>query len=77
MKVNIETIGVYSEQTILHPNRFWCNVLQDYIDITEDKNIEDVIEMIYEEGIKRGIDEGKEIRSKEIGEMFNTLIRLE
>jgi hypothetical protein len=62
----LEKIGIIRDGGNLRPNRYWCNTLQDHINILRTDTMEDVLGYIFKEGVERGIKEGKEKRSNEI-----------
>lgn len=64
--LQLEKMGILTERTKLNPNRYWCNTIQDYINIKGTDTIEDVLNMIFSSGYVQGIETGKRQRSNEI-----------
>ncbi len=65
-KSQLKNLGIIPEKSKLHPNRYWCNVTQNYIDISRNDSDEQIIQQIYDSGVNDGIKEGKEQRSSQI-----------
>ena len=71
MKEQLEQIGIYHEESKLKPFKYWCNITQGYLKITDKMTMEDVVKMVYEKGIELGLRDGKEQRSNEFKRLLN------
>lgn len=67
----LEKIGIFPDKTKIYPNRYWCNITQSEIKITDDLTTEDILFKIFEEGYTQGIETGKAQRSREFLNLLN------
>ena len=70
-KKELENMGIILDATPFHPNRYWCNATQCHVIITEDKTIEEAIEIVFLEGYQQGIETGKELRSQQFLDLIH------
>lgn len=70
-KLQLEKLGMISTQTKLCPNRYWCNTTLTQINIYSTTTMEEVLEMIFDEGKVQGIISGKEQRSNDFMNLLN------
>ncbi len=70
----LEKFGLIHDSVRTNGRRYWCNTTQTHMTIPPSYNASDVVEMIFEEGRKQGIETGKEIRSKEFKDLINNTI---
>jgi len=70
-KLQLEKLGIHSEQNKLNPHRYWCNPAQIHLKIKQHHTLESVISMIFDEGIKQGIIEGQKKRSRQLTSLLN------
>jgi len=67
----LNKMGIHLDDTILKPNRYWCDVCDSYIIIPRNMCIEDLLIKIHDIGYDSGITEGKKIRSQDIWRLLN------
>ena len=48
------------------PHRYWCNTTESFMIIYPTVSVKGVLQMIYNEGVKDGFEDGKKQRSAEI-----------
>jgi hypothetical protein len=66
----LEKLGIIKDGGKLNPRRYWCNPAQIHMIILATTDVEHVISMIFDEGIRQGIEEGKKIRSKQMNNLL-------
>ena len=67
----LEQIGIIADKSKLRPNRYWCNIIQDNINISKGTKLEVIMEKIFQNGYAQGIDTGKTQRSQEFKNLLN------
>jgi len=66
----LEKLGLYRDSIKLHLKRYWCDTVQEYIQISKIDTIKDILKYIFEEGVKQGVKQGKEQRSNQIMDLL-------
>jgi hypothetical protein len=72
-KIQLEKLGIHSEQNKLNPTRYWCNPAQMHLNIITSDTLEDVISKIFNEGVRQGIREGQKKRSQQLNSLLNDI----
>ena len=67
----LQSLGIYKDNSKLKPYQYYCNVTSSYINVYKTDTPEKILEFIYNEGIENDIKLGKEQRSNEIKKLLN------
>lgn len=71
MKDLLEKMGIYYIGNELKPFNYSSDVTGTHLKITNEMNLIDIVEMIFNEGVKEGVEIGKEKRSQEFKDLLN------
>jgi hypothetical protein len=69
--LELSRLGLFKDSTVFKSDRYWCNVTQTHIVLDKDTTPERVMEIIYDQGMQAGVEQGKAQRSKEFRYLIN------